>query len=114
MSIFSYHLFLATTKNRPKLPPQLLIENHLHTTIALSTAVYGFMTLRLEARDYGMEVISVASTSYSRAFFIEFLLGGQCPKRALQMVKRGSFIYIYIYISIFLSIWLHIDDCISE
>ena len=35
MSIFSYHLFLATTKNRPKLPPQLLIENHLHTTIAI-------------------------------------------------------------------------------
>ena len=32
MSIFSYHLFLATTKNRPKLPPQLLIEKDLHTT----------------------------------------------------------------------------------
>ena len=25
-----------------------------------------------------------------RAFFIEFSLGGQCPKRALQMVKKGT------------------------
>ena len=32
MSIFSYHLFLATNKNRQKLPPQLLIEKDLHTT----------------------------------------------------------------------------------
>ena len=61
----------------------------------------GLWVYDVEARDYGMEVISVASTSYSRAFFIEFLLGGQCPKRALQMVKRVSFIYIYISVSFY-------------
>ena len=46
MSIFSYHLFLATTKNRPKLPPQLLIEKDLHTTVVVVVVVVAVVVVR--------------------------------------------------------------------
>ena len=35
---------------------------------------------------------------WSRAFFIEFSLGGQCPKSALQMVKKGTLRIINAYL----------------
>ena len=34
----------------------------------------------------------------SKAVFIEFSLGGQCPKRALKMVKKGSLRIINDYL----------------
>ena len=44
-------------------------------------------------------VYRLFSTKQTRAFFIEFSLGGgQCPKRALLMVKKGSFRIINDYL----------------
>ena len=37
-------------------------------------------------------------TKVVRAFFIAFSLGGQCPKRALLMVKKGSLRIINDYL----------------